>query len=147
MTNLISKDDVEVENLSVDSDTSGDETYALEDGDQEEIAIEYAPILEHIQSEYRRSKDKRFTDEERWLECYRNFRGIYGPDVQFTDTEKSQAFIKITKTKVLAAYAQLQEVLFSTQKFPIGVEATQVPTGIAEAVNIDPKKDQIDQVH
>ena len=140
MTNLISKDDVEVENLSLDSQVDSDETFALEDGDQEEIAVEYAPILDHIQHEFKRSKDRRFSDEERWLECYRNFRGIYGPDVQFTDTEKSQAFIKITKTKVLAAYAQIQEVLFSTQKFPIGVEATPVPLGIADAVNIDMKK-------
>ncbi len=32
----------------------------------------------------------------------RNYRGIYGTDVQFTDTEKSKASVKITKTKVLA---------------------------------------------
>jgi hypothetical protein len=60
-----------------------------------------------------RAKDARYTDEQRWIESYRNFRGLYGPDVQFTDTEKSRAFIKITKTKVLAAYGKITSILFS----------------------------------
>ena len=50
-------------------------------------------------------------DEERWIQAYRNYRGLYGPDVQFTSTEKSRVFVKVTKTKVLAAYGQIAEVL------------------------------------
>jgi hypothetical protein len=41
----------------------------------------------------------------------RNYRGIYGPDVQFTDSERSRVFIKVTKTKSLAAYGQIVDVL------------------------------------
>ena len=50
----------------------------------------------------------------------------------FTESEKSKVFVKITKTKVLAAYGQMIEVLFSSGKFPVGVEPTPVPENIAE---------------
>ena len=77
-----------------------------EDGDVALENMQYAGVVNFINSAYQRSKDARLTDEERWLTGYRNYRGIYGPEVQFTSTEKSQAFVKITKTKVLAAYNQ-----------------------------------------
>ena len=49
----------------------------------------------------------------------------------FTESEKSKVFVKITKTKVMAAYGQLIEVLFSTGKFPLGVQPTKIPEGVA----------------
>ena len=98
---------------------------ALQDADSpeqaQEQALEYNPLVSFVKEVFYNNKTKRSTDEDRWLTAYRNYRGIYGPDTQFLDTEKSQAFIKLTKTKVLAAYSQLTEVLFSSQKFPIGV--------------------------
>ena len=108
-----------------------------ENGDVEQENLEYSGVVSFVQNQYRRSKDNRVTDEDRWLLAYRNYRGIYGPEVQFTDTEKSQAFIKITKTKVLAAYAQIVDVLFAGAKFPIGVEARKFPNNVADAVNFD----------
>lgn len=87
---------------------------------------QFDPLISHIKGVFEQDKINRRSDEVRWLSAYRNYRGIYGPDVQFLDTEKSQAFIKITKTKVLAAYSQLTEVLFSSQKFPIGVIPSKV---------------------
>lgn len=101
---------------------------------------EYDGVVDYVTGRFKRSKDKRLYDEQRWIECYKNFRGLYDTDVQFTDTEKSQAFIKITKTKVLAAYAQIIDVLFSGNKFPITVRATPDPTGVSEKVNIDVQK-------
>jgi len=71
------------------------------------------------------------------LRAYRNYRGIYGPDVQFTETEKSRVFIKITKTKVLAAYGQITDVLFGNNRFPISVQPTTLPDGIPEAIHFD----------
>ena len=108
--------------------------------DIREDSLKMQELVAYIKGEFHRSKIKRRSDEERWLECYRNFRGIYGPDVQFTKTEKSRAFIKITKTKVLASYAQILDILFGTTKFPLGVEATPVPEGILESVHFDPKE-------
>lgn len=87
------------------------------------------PLVAHVKDRFTRSKNRRQLDETRWLESYRNYRGIYDTDVAFTDTEKSQVFVKVTKTKVTAAYAQIGDVLFAGNKFPIGIEATPVPEG------------------
>jgi hypothetical protein len=64
--------------------------------------IELSNLITFIKERFKRSKDWRRFDEERWLQSYRNYRGLYGPDVQFTEAERSRVFIKITKTKVLA---------------------------------------------
>jgi len=109
-----------------------------EDGDVEQENIDFSGAVSFVESQYRRSKDARLADEDRWLDSYRNYRGIYSADVQFTDTEKSKAFIKVTKTKVLAAYAQVVDVLFAGSKFPIGIEARQFPNNVADAVHYDP---------
>jgi hypothetical protein len=109
--------------------TEMDRVVALEeDGDVENENTEYSGVISFIDGQFRRSKESRRTDEDRWLTAYRNYRGIYGADVQFTDTEKSQAFIKITKTKVLAAYAQVVDVLFAGGKYPLGIEQRKILT-------------------
>lgn len=94
-------------------------------------------IISFVQERYQRASDARLGEETRWLQAYRNYRGIYSPEVQFTDTEKSRAFIKVTKTKVLAAYGQITEVLFGNNRFPISINPTTLPEGVAETVFID----------
>jgi len=127
--------------VSPDDATETDAVVALdEDGNVEEENIQYSGIAAFIQSQFRRSKDRRLADEDRWLMGYRNYRGIYGPEVQFTDSEKSKAFVKITKTKVLAAYAQVVDVLFAGSKFPLGIEPRYRPAGVSDAVNFDPNE-------
>ena len=119
--------------------TESADVVALEEAnDVEQENLDYSGVASFIESQFRRSKDQRLADEERWLMGYRNYRGIYGPEVQFTDTEKSQAFVKITKTKVLAAYAQIVDVLFAGSKFPLGIDARKDPNNVAGAVNYDP---------
>jgi hypothetical protein len=127
------------ENSNMEDATETDRVVALEeDGDVEQENTEYSGVVSFIDGQFRRSKDHRRTDEDRWLTAYRNYRGIYGADVQFTDTEKSQAFIKITKTKVLAAYAQVVDVLFAGGKYPLGIEQRKFPNNVADAVHFDP---------
>ena len=94
-------------------------------------------IVGLVQKHYKKASDARETEETRWIQAYRNYRGIYGPDVQFTSTEKSQVFVKVTKTKVLAAYGQIIEVLFGNNKFPITVDPTTLPEGVEEAVHFE----------
>ena len=65
---------------------------------------------------------------------------MYGPDVQFTEAEKSRVFIKVTKTKTLAAYSQVIDVLFSGSKFPLSIEPTGLPEGVVEDVHFDPQQ-------
>lgn len=94
-------------------------------------------IIGLVQKHYKKASDARETEETRWIQAYRNYRGLYGPDVQFTSTEKSQVFVKVTKTKVLAAYGQIIEVLFGNNKFPITVDPTVLPEGVAESVHFE----------
>lgn len=134
------------EGLGLETNDSTDEIVALKDvKDAQQESLQNQPLVAFVKERFQRAKDKRFLDEQRWIRCYRNFRGLYGPDVAFTDTEKSRAFIKITKTKVLAAFAQITDILFSGNKFPIGIEASMVPEGIAEAVHIDTAGDPSEQ--
>ena len=58
-------------------------------------------LADYIRNKFEMVESSRQDEEERWLDAYRQYRGLYGPDMQFTSTEKSQVFIKITKTKVL----------------------------------------------
>jgi len=82
-----------------------------------------------INGRYAKAEEARQTDETRWLKAYENYRGLYKNSVKFRDSEKSRVFVKITKTKVLAAFGQLVDVIFGTGKFPIGIAETKLPEG------------------
>ena len=120
-----------------------DEVVAAEDAD-DKIFGQKSSVISFVQDRYKRAEDHRYADEQRWLKAYRNYRGIYGSDVQFTDTEKSRVFVKVTKTKTLAAYGQIVDVLFGNNKFPLSVNPSVLPDGVAEAVhiNLDPQAEQ-----
>lgn len=117
-------------------------TMGLEESLSDEDRQETDGLIEIIKAKFNNSKQKKFVDETRMLECYRNHRGVYGPSTQFTDTEKSRVFVKITKTKVQAAVAQIVDVLFAGNKFPIGVEPPKIAVGVESAINLDPKDQQ-----
>ena len=113
------------------------------DMDKKPYSEEYNPLIGIIRGKFQQSETSRLYDEKRWLKSYRNYRGLYGPEMAFRDNEKSKVFVKVTKTKVLASFGQIIEVLFSGNKFPIGVESTPVPEGIAEKAFLNPQKQQI----
>ena len=89
-----------------------------------------------IEARYADAQMARDSDENRWITAYHNFRGLYPKNVRFRESEKSRVFIKVTKTKVLAAFGQLIDVIFGTGKFPIGVSATTLPEGIDEYMHL-----------
>lgn len=129
------------EGLTLESDMNDVSSSALADNkDVREDVRKNSDLVNYIETAFGRSKTKRMTDEARWLECYRNYRGEYGPTTQFTSSEKSRAFIKITKTKVQAAVAQITDVLFAGNKFPIAVEPTRLPIAVENTVSFDPQK-------
>ena len=90
-----------------------------------------------VRSRFADAERARQGDEERWLQSYQNFRGLYGKRVRFRESEKSRVFIKVTKTKTVAAYGQLIDVLFGTGQFPISVKETRLPEGIAKEAHIN----------
>ena len=90
-----------------------------------------------IKGRFAQAEDARQTDEKRWLRAYENYRGLYSKGVKFRESEKSRVFVKITKTKVLAAFGQLVDVIFGTGKFPIGIAETKIPEGETDFAHLD----------
>jgi len=115
-----------------------EETSAIEDVGEEDYSDPLTGhIVKFVKDKYYKAETARQVDEQRWVQAYRNYRGLYGPDVQFTSTEKSRVFVKVTKTKVLAAYGQIAEVLFGGNKFPISIDPTTLPDGVPDTVNFE----------
>ena len=125
----------EIDDLSFETDN----VVAAKDA-EDKIFDSSNAVVSFVSERFKRAEDARQGDEDRWLRAYRNYRGLYGPDVQFTETEKSRVFVKVTKTKTLAAYGQIIDVLFGNNKFPLSVDPTVLPDGVSESVhiNIDP---------
>ena len=90
-----------------------------------------------LSDRYAKSVAARDHDEERWITAYQNYRGNYNKDVRFRESEKSRVFVKVTKTKVLAAFGQLVDVIFGANKFPIGISSTKMPEGVSEHAHLD----------
>ena len=103
---------------------------------------EGSPLIGLIRERFQQAETSKVYDEKRWLKAYRNYRGLYGPEMAFRENEKSRVFVKITKTKVLASFGQIIEVLFSQGKFPLGVSPTSVPEDIAERAHLEKQKPQ-----
>ncbi len=102
-------------------------------------------LAAYVKAKFEDSENGRYAHEQRWLQSYKNFRGIYDSTTQYRDSEKSKVFIRITKTKVLAAFGQIVDILFANKKFPLVVESTPVPEGIAEFAHMETPLDQQQQ--
>ena len=123
----------DIEQIAMDAEESA----AIEDVEVDYNDEPAGQIERFVKEKYSKAETARRSDEERWIQAYRNYRGIYGPEVQFTSTEKSKVFVKVTKTKVLAAYGQLVEVLFGGNRFPLGISPTSLPEGVEDTVSFE----------
>jgi len=131
-------DNFDIDDQDFESNMEQEESSYIDDIEEgDTIDDKVGGVVTYITERFRKAETSRHSDEERWVKAYRNYRGIYGPDTMFTSTEKSRIFVKVTKTKVLAAYGQLVEVLFGNNKFPITIDPTPIPENIAEAVHFD----------
>jgi hypothetical protein len=131
-------DNFDIDDQDFESNMEQEESSYIDDIEEgDTIDDKVGGVVTYITERFRKAETSRQSDEERWVRAYRNYRGIYGPDTMFTSTEKSRIFVKVTKTKVLAAYGQLVEVLFGNNKFPITIDPTPIPENIAEAVHFD----------
>lgn len=109
------------------------------DIDSPELKLEgfvESSLIAEIKNRFEESARAREVKENQMLTAYQNYRGEYGKNVRFREHEKSKVFVKITKTKVLAAYGMLIDVLFGTGQFPIGISETEVPEGAAERAHL-----------
>jgi hypothetical protein len=109
------------------------------DGDKKKPEI--PGLVGLITERFKRAEDDRSVVENRWLKAYRAYRGEYDPMTMGrlnSDPEASKVYVKITKTKVVAAYGQIIDVLFGSEKFPITIEPTDNPVGIEEFAHMTP---------
>ena len=101
---------------------------------EEDVRLRFVGLVENRFEQAERAREH---DEARWLQAYHNFRGLYPKHVKFRESEKSKVFIKVTKTKVIAAFGQLVDVIFGTGQFPIGVKETKIPEGVSSYKHLD----------
>ena len=114
------------------------ESFSVEDSSKsDDIDPKAGRIVTFVDGKFQKAKDSKRADEVRFLTAYRNYRGVYNTDVQFTEAEKSRVFVKVTKTKVLAAYGQIIDILFGNNKIPISINATVLPEGVVDTVHLD----------
>jgi len=82
-----------------------------------------------LESKYTEYKDARDDIEDNWIEDLRAFMGQYDPEVLAkiqSKGERSQVYVGLTRTKVLAAFSRITDLLFQPgQKF-FSIEATPV---------------------
>ena len=122
--------------------TNADGLYFEENKNEEGMTLTLEEDLQNklaglITDRFKDAERSRKQDEGRWMTAYHNYRGLYPKNVRFRESEKSRVFVKVTKTKVLAAFGLLVDVIFGGNKFPIGVSETKVPEGIAEIARLD----------
>ena len=117
-------------NLYEDVEGESGKTLSLEEDQQKNL-------IGIIKGRYAQAENARDIAEKRWIHAYENYRGLYAKNVKFRESEKSRVFVKITKTKVLAAFGQLVDVIFGTGKFPIGVSETKMPEGETDIAHLD----------
>ena len=69
--------------------------------EKEENYLEEFALPGIISARFKRAEDARYSDEQRWLKAYRNYRGIYSSDMAFSSKEKSSAHISAGAKKVI----------------------------------------------
>ena len=99
-----------------------------------------------VSSRFDIASSARTNTESIWTDSFMMYRGEYTPaerlkiaKAEARNPGASDVYIKVTKTKVQAAYGQILEILYSGNKFPLGVEASEVPEGAPETVHLAPK--------
>ena len=119
--------------METDASSSLDDIKDIENSDDPKSGS----IVQLVEQRFKKAEDARYVDEQRWMSAYRNYRGLYSADVKFTEAERSRVFVKVTKTKTLAAYGQIVDVLFGNNNFPLTVSPTRLPEGVAETVSLE----------
>tara|TARA_A100001037_G_scaffold65360_1_gene57493 strand:+ start:3077 stop:5038 length:1962 start_codon:yes stop_codon:yes gene_type:complete len=97
------------------------------DGVQEHELESLGSRLSSVFTEYR---DARKETENEWIKDLRQYQGQYEPDVLARLNEsgaRSKVFVGITRTKVMAAYSRLIDLLFQSGDSFFSIEPTPIP--------------------
>lgn len=80
------------------------------------------------------ASNSRTAAEAQWRQALMSFRGQ--DTSTFRQSEKSQVSLRTTKVKTRAAVSQINEALFSNNKFPLSISETTCPYGVYEFAHI-----------
>jgi hypothetical protein len=115
----------------------------LENTEDTEKLLAKSNLAGHVQKMWTIAKEDRRNTEDIWLKAFRDIRGEYSSkqkalisQLQVTNPQSSEAFLKVAKTKSQAAYGQVLEVISADNRFPIGVEPTPIPDGTANIAHL-----------
>lgn len=103
---------------------------------------EYSNLVYTLKHRFELAKLARRPTEERWVKAYMNYRGRVDHSVPFTSTERSKAFVKVSKSKTLAAFGQTKDIIFAEGRIPIHIQPTPNPLGIERIVHLDPNGEE-----
>jgi len=128
--------------MAEENSLTANELYFEQSEDEQGLELTLEESLQNnlvalLVDRYQAAESARDLDESRWITSYQNYRGLYNKDVKFRESEKSRVFVKVTKTKVLAAFGQLVDVIFGSNKFPIGISETKMPEGVSKHAHLD----------
>lgn len=89
---------------------------------------EYQGLGPRLQSLFREYKDARNEVELEWLDNFRQFLGQYDQETMSKLAgQRSKVFVGLTRTKVMAAFSRLIDLLFQSGQDFFGIEATPIP--------------------
>lgn len=103
---------------------------------KEELISPVNPLVPMIREKFQQADRSRRPKSDQWL---KNIQAIRGKDSQQSmrpESEVANIYVRTTTTKTKAAYAQINEALLSSEKFPISVMPTPIPDGISEFVHL-----------
>ena len=106
------------------------------DSDGEVQDVELANLGARLKNLYTEYKDARRDIEDEWLMDLRQYNGQYEPDVLArldSQGARSKVFVGLTRTKVMAAYSRIVDLMFQASDTYFGIKPTPRPT-------IDPLK-------
>lgn len=115
--------------MEVEKDKLGPEGIpaAIDTNDEEQHELDSLGNI--LQTKYFEYKDARDEIEDSWIEDLRAFMGQYDPNVLAKIRERgdrSQVYVGLTRTKVLAAFSRITDLLFQPgQKF-FSIESTPI---------------------
>ena len=103
---------------------------------QEEIEGYVNPLIAFIKDKLEEADRARHTKQSQWLKNVSAMRGIDSTAGLRPETELKSVYVRTTSTKTKAAFSQISEALLGNENFPLAVEPTTVPEGIAEYAHI-----------
>lgn len=83
-----------------------------------------------LRDQFQEYKDARKQTEDEWLKDLRQFNAIYEPDILARLEEsgsRSKVYVGLTRTKVMAAYSRIIDLLFQHGDAYFAVQATEIP--------------------